>query len=460
MKKILVKRAKGQALVVFLGFAAAMIGMLLVSFNSGQVTNAKMRAMNAADAAAYSGAVWEARTLNFQAYMNRAMIVNEVTIAQSVSLRSWIDYMANFVNHINMIARFIPYLGTATTAISQALNRVDDTMQSTMPTFEAAARTLALAEHKAQKAFNTPGAAAAWDIASDIASKNGAEISLGGKALMGLNLKSWDNFTETYTSTSKPDKTSGDGRKRLRAVALDSRDGFSQNRPWDLNFLFVAKIQKQGGTDLVNFDAWKGLDSAQLCWWRAFRSCRGVPLGWGGAQAYSTKAAVQGIGTHGEGSDWNRGDGFSARSAANTTKQARSVGGAFPNYRDLKDLDTANTAKQKLSFAVEVIIADSKVPTADSAFGAKVAMVDGTVLALDPQYTDTKGVYGLAEACVAFERPVGESRKDGGIERPSLFNPYWRASLATPSPATRLVAGGAKKLAAFETIFAGAGTCG
>ena len=77
------RTAKGQALVLFLGFAAAMIGILLVSFNSGQVSNAKMRAMNAADAAAYSGAVWQARTHNFQAYMNRAMVVNEVTIAQS-----------------------------------------------------------------------------------------------------------------------------------------------------------------------------------------------------------------------------------------------------------------------------------------------------------------------------------------------------------------------------------------
>src|SRR4051812_20366526 len=88
MKDKAIKRQQGQALVLFLGFAAALIGIMLVSFNSGQVTNAKMRAMNAADAAAYSGAVWQARSLNFQAYMNRAMVVNEVTIAQSVSLRS------------------------------------------------------------------------------------------------------------------------------------------------------------------------------------------------------------------------------------------------------------------------------------------------------------------------------------------------------------------------------------
>src|SRR5258706_42195 len=90
---------RGQTLVLFLGFAAALVSVLLVAFNSGQTTNAKMRAMNAADAAAYSGAVWQARTLNFQAYTNRAMVANEVAIAQSVSLRSWVSYVNNFINN-------------------------------------------------------------------------------------------------------------------------------------------------------------------------------------------------------------------------------------------------------------------------------------------------------------------------------------------------------------------------
>lgn len=459
MKLNLVKRAKGQALVVFLGFAAAMIGMLLVSFNSGQVTNAKMRAMNAADAAAYSGAVWEARTLNFQAYMNRAMVVNEVTIAQSVSLRSWIDYMAKFVSNINMITQFIPYLGEVTIEISQALNQVDNAMQGNMPVFERLARGLARSEHAAQEIFHKGASAGAWDIARDVAARNGAEISVGGDLLIAKNAEAWLTFTNTYSTGVKPKGTSGDGRKRLRAVTLDSRDGFTQNRPWNPGFL-IAKIDKQGGTDLVDYDAWKGLDSAQLCWFRVFRSCRGVPLAWGGAQAYSTNTAKQGIGTHGNGGNWNRQDGRWARDAANDKLQAARMTGAFPDYRDLMDLDPANTAKQKMSFAVEVIIADTKVPTANTAFGAKAALIDGTTIDHDPQYAAAdKGVYGLAEACVAFERPAGESRKDGGVERPSLFSPYWRASLATPSMSTRIVAGLAKKLPAVEA-FVGDGSCG
>jgi hypothetical protein len=455
MKTILKKRSKGQALVVFLGFAAAMIGMLLVSFNSGQVTNAKMRAMNAADAAAYSGAVWEARTLNFQAYMNRAMVVNEVTIAQSVSLRSWIDYMAQFVSNINKITQFVPYLGEVTIEISQALNTVNSTMQGEMPIFERLARRLSRAEHEAQGAFNDGGSAGAADIARDVAKKNGADISNGGYALIAKNAGDWLKFTDTYSRGNSPAGSKEDGRKRLRAVALDSRDGFSQDRPWNAGFV-LAKIQKQGGTDLVNYDAWKGLDSSQLCWFRVFRSCRGVPLGWGGAQAYSPKA--NGIGTHGNGSDWYRTDGAWARLAANSGKNAANMFNQFPDYRDLKDLDTKKTAQQKLSFAVEVIIADTKVPTANSVANAKAVLVDGTRIEHDPQYANG-GVYGLAEACVAFERPVGAERMDGRIERPSLFNPYWRAALATPSKGTRAVVDALKLLAPVDALFGGDGSC-
>jgi hypothetical protein len=282
MKSIRNKRSKGQALVAFLGFAAAMIAMLLVSFNSGQVTNAKMRAMNAADAAAYSGAAWQARTLNFQAYMNRAMVVNEVTIAQSVSLRSWVNYLDRFVENIAIVTRIVPGLGAVTTGVSRAVGLVADVVQDGMPVFEKAARYLSFIEFEAQEKFNALGSLGAADVANDIAEKNGAAISRGGKVLLVANGVAWTKFTETYTSGHGPAGTKGDGRERLRAVTLDSRDGFSENRPAKLPLLIVAEIRKQGGTDLVNYDAWKAMDSAAVCTFRFLGSCKSAPLGWGG----------------------------------------------------------------------------------------------------------------------------------------------------------------------------------
>src|SRR4051812_17433263 len=59
-------------------------------FSMGQLTTEKMRLQNTADAAAYSAAVAQARDYNFTAYTNRAMIANQVAMAQLVGLTSWV----------------------------------------------------------------------------------------------------------------------------------------------------------------------------------------------------------------------------------------------------------------------------------------------------------------------------------------------------------------------------------
>ena len=75
-------RQHGQSAVFVLLF----LGILLISLNylykQGRITSDKMEMQNAADAIAYSISLTEARDLNFAAYMNRAMIANEVAIGQ------------------------------------------------------------------------------------------------------------------------------------------------------------------------------------------------------------------------------------------------------------------------------------------------------------------------------------------------------------------------------------------
>src|SRR5690606_34826437 len=85
------RRAQGQVMVLFLVLVGVLcLGMLLM-FNTGQTVNKKVRLTHAADAAAYSVAVQEAKVLNFAAYLNRAQVANEVTIAQLVSIWSWMN---------------------------------------------------------------------------------------------------------------------------------------------------------------------------------------------------------------------------------------------------------------------------------------------------------------------------------------------------------------------------------
>jgi hypothetical protein len=82
-------RQRGQALVFIVVTTVVVLLGALLFFNTAQLTTQKMKLQNTADAAAYSGALSEARDYNFSAYANRAMIANQVAVAQLVGLTSW-----------------------------------------------------------------------------------------------------------------------------------------------------------------------------------------------------------------------------------------------------------------------------------------------------------------------------------------------------------------------------------
>ncbi|MHB1588251.1 MAG: TadE/TadG family type IV pilus assembly protein [Metallibacterium scheffleri] len=85
-------RARGQASVFVIIVAAILVIAALLVYNSGRAVVTRIHLQNAADSAAYSGAVELARAYNFAAYSNRAMVANQVAIAQMVGLTSWIRY--------------------------------------------------------------------------------------------------------------------------------------------------------------------------------------------------------------------------------------------------------------------------------------------------------------------------------------------------------------------------------
>lgn len=81
----------GQSLILAMGlFLVASVTAFLV-FNSGRAVNEKINLVNAADAAAYSGAQIAARQLNFMAYTNRAMMANEVSVGHFLSYQMELD---------------------------------------------------------------------------------------------------------------------------------------------------------------------------------------------------------------------------------------------------------------------------------------------------------------------------------------------------------------------------------
>jgi len=122
------RRQRGQTVLWFLATIAACCCVFSLVYNVGQVTNHKEATINAADAAALSGALVEARMLNFEAYTNRAIIANEVTIAQIVSLDSWLNYNNELLQYIAAYTQPIPYLDDITQSIAQASQTATDVM--------------------------------------------------------------------------------------------------------------------------------------------------------------------------------------------------------------------------------------------------------------------------------------------------------------------------------------------
>ena len=111
----------GQALTLGLALVAITVLTLSILFNTGQAAAEKAKIANTADAAAYSAMLWQARALNFQAYTNRAMVANQVAIAQAVSLRSWALYGSTTTQNINTVLQGVPIVGQITQAMETAM---------------------------------------------------------------------------------------------------------------------------------------------------------------------------------------------------------------------------------------------------------------------------------------------------------------------------------------------------
>ena len=111
--------ARGQALALTLPLLAVLIAALWWAYDAGQAVTEKRRLAQIADAAALGAATWQARALNFDAYTNRAIIANEVAIAQSVSLRGWSRYMNDLLLKTAVLTAWIPYVDVATASLQR-----------------------------------------------------------------------------------------------------------------------------------------------------------------------------------------------------------------------------------------------------------------------------------------------------------------------------------------------------
>lgn len=310
-------KQRGQAIVYIVVFVGVLALAIAYVFNSIQVVNQKTRLQNTVDAAAYSVAVIEARDLNFKAYTNRAMVANQVAIAQTVSLVSWIRFLEVSSENIADATSIIPYVGQVTAAIENIVAGVKEVLEPVLRSAATAIDGVISLLETSQQAMHAATLIIAAETLSDIVTENDPDvdttITLSHAALMSSYINNHNNFTRRFDPQVVRSGSGGtnynQNRARLeefRKVTVESTDRFTKKRDdkmpvipsvptWPVQW----EVRRGGGTNLVGqnanapYGSWIAMDTLSIhqrtfrcsfsgCRWRSWREI--IPIGWGAAK--------------------------------------------------------------------------------------------------------------------------------------------------------------------------------
>ena len=479
--KLCAVRERGQVLVWFLAFAATLAVVFAGVYSVGQVTSEKQKVVNATDAAAYSGALTEARALNLASYTNRAVIANEVLIAQMVSLDSWSSYFAkateNYQKEANALSA-IPYIGIVFKAFAITLKAINviakvqaQAMDAATPIAIGAWELLYAGWYNLTiaPAFVPPVMAfAAHAAAENVLAQN---VALQGDrtdsaprlmqvlALGARNEQEWERMIYRYSKSGRPGSRS-DERKYAAELLLASRDEFSTDRPGSdtffikslfgnsdlcINYIIKLGSEKQGPTRLVNYDRWEAQDTVEFkldvppsgvlgCEWG--KGTVAVPQGWGRATADKNGSRGTRLNT----------SGGAGAMAYKENHGNRGYSGVKELYDVKRDPKSGKPRYEEATYAVAASKQDTAIRTNES-LGFMNRPVAGPLGSPEMKAGFAKDeVAAISEARIFFERPVRSNlditggslfRADGNKEYASLYNPYWQVRLSTPSALTR-----------------------
>lgn len=389
---------RGQIAPVALFGILIASAVLVMMFNTGQKVTEKSLVANAADAAAYSGAVWTARHLNFMAYTNRAMVANHAAVGHFVSYVSWIRYIDDSIQYIDRITQWIPYVGQYVDMVEQIAGEVRDiterTAQIAVPAIDGWNATFRAAQLEAQGSLALGNlndlmaqTAAAYDPQIRINDRDDlagmpAELRTVLEAQLLAQLATVPTFVQRFTAGNDRNGISELISASLR-VNADMQRWVVGERGWRED-LILAQLRKQGKTIATQGPSsanWEATDQLQHRK-REF-------IGW---------------------SRWRRiGDQTSKASAREFAANYSGV----PNYYNV----AGAPGDRSLRIAVLATRRQTTVATADL-FGMTA---------------NTQPLAVAALARVEFRRPSGSAFSalaSNRREYANLFNPFWEARLA------------------------------
>jgi hypothetical protein len=438
---------RGQALVLALVLLFAGLLGLFFMFGAGQVSATKQRLNNAADAAAYSAALWRARVLNFHAYSNRAIVAQEVAVAQAVTLTSWAKYFERFATNAQILATVwppvAPLLSVAASVASTARELTERTAADEIEARAAPGigykALLQRSQEALQRAADTFGLGA---VANEVARANDPAFFAFALGDSGA----FDRFTRRYASD--------DDRRRLQGVVNDSLDRFVKGpRGDDQRLLLLPSScfgtttnidrwfrwwRKRGGTQMSpDLERWQAVDTGAIHDYRRrgglFSGCRQrewLPVGWGAAEATDHAPLDTVLGD--PGNTWDN-TGTTWLASLEMTGNGYAGFERYSGIERVRELDYAALADQRFPVTRVVVLARTEGKQVRTANALNV----GTGrLRLFEKFAGNR-VWAMAVGEVYFRRPPGAPER---IEYASLYNPYWQVRLAEPTAAQRAAA--------------------
>jgi hypothetical protein len=390
-----------------------------------------------------------ARALNFDAYTNRALIANEVLIAQAVSIAAWTRHVALHAENVPVLGCYSQYavpialrlvdytplcFALSVGQVGQGAEAVDQGVhifaQQAVRASEAA-KTMLKGAQQAMAAAFIPARASVMQQVADANYAGEGAVRVDPLPLTdGYLLFEGQPFVQTYR---------GDQRERFKSVAVAAayKDGFVERRSWsdrsqpNVSCLLLpgAEFKRRGATALVGLDEWRAVDTASLHSWRP---------SWGlfGPRCRDNPELALGYGAQHAGEDENEnGQGDASLGDVRDNPAALALAEAdgdiwrysgLPGFADLSAPALAQL-DPRLTFSVLLTRKKADVRTSD---GASTIRPSGRLANYHDQLASGR-LSAVATSEVFFQRP--QARADGKSELASLFNPYWQVHLISTS---------------------------
>jgi hypothetical protein len=276
------KRQHGYLSVLLLPVLTAILLLTLAIINNGQQLRQRFFHQTMVDNLAISAAVLMAREMNILAIMNRALLANQLGIAQLVGIASWYQMLVSTSSRTATVTAWIPYLNALTQQFNRAIQTVEQPLQRVLETGIALHHGLLQGIMSVQTMVRLSFATLVPKTLNDIARLHQLEHVewrlLHAPGLFEFPLRWW-----TYI----PRQRSGYDDHKLTQLMHHSADPFSQQRSYDWLRLGLLRVRKAGGNELQVTEAgswnWQALDTVslhtRLLWLR-------IEIPWGNASSY------------------------------------------------------------------------------------------------------------------------------------------------------------------------------